>query len=116
MRLIASILCLYLFGLCVQPALFPLHTNKDKVMSCCKKDTGKSHKGCSGKGDGCCGDNQCNPFFSQCPICAANAVTVKGYLVAPNDLAFYTDPVFFSKDNNLIGKYNADILHPPQIV
>lgn len=115
MRALATILCLYLFGLCIQPSLFPLRTVTAKDMSCCaKKD--KAHKDCPSKNNGCCGGDQCNPFFSSCPICAANALTVKKYTVPQNRPLFYTRREYFSKNDQLISQYQADILHPPQAV
>jgi hypothetical protein len=98
----------------VQPALFPLHHAMAKQMSCCiKKD--KPCKDCSGSDDGC-GDNQCNPFFTSCPICAANALTVKAYTVPQDRPVFYDSREYFFKNDRLISQYEADILHPPQAV
>jgi hypothetical protein len=112
MRAIAAILCFYLFGLCVQPALLPLHDKQEKKMSCCMK--GKQAKNCRSSKDGCCDDNQCNPFFSQCPLCAANAVAppvAYSYESAPE---FYAPLKYFLKNDHVISHYQADILHPPQ--
>jgi hypothetical protein len=115
MKAIASILCLYLFGLFVQPVFFPLHTPKAKVMNCCKNNKTNTHKGCSDNEDGC-GNNQCNPFASQCPICAANALVVAHYVLPQSGSVFFTSPDFFLKNHQAISQYCADILHPPRVV
>jgi len=113
MKFIASILCIYLFCLHIQPALFPLKMKEEKVKSCCaKKDNAK--KDCSD--DGCCDKNSCNPFFSLCPICAASAVTVKQYTLPQSKPFYYSKQVFFSKDTQLTSQYTFDLLRPPQLV
>ena len=85
-------------------------------MSCCAKGKKGSHKGCTEKKDGCCDDRQCNPFFSQCPICAANAVVVKKYILPHDKPVLFTNPEFFLKNDQVISHYQADILRPPQFV
>jgi len=115
MRAIATILCLYLFGLHIQPVLFPLHS-KGETMACCKTKDKKQQKGCKDCGNEDCNDNQCNPFFSQCPVCAANAVPVKKCMLNTSQPLFFTSAKFFSKDDAIISQYPADILHPPQFV
>ncbi len=83
-------------------------------MSCCNTKGKKPHKGCKDCGGGDCNGNQCNPFFSQCPVCAANAVPVKEHMLPERKPEFFIAMKFFSKDADLISQYPADILHPPQ--
>jgi len=113
MKFTASILFIYLVGLFLQPLLLPLPNKEKKEMSCCAKN--KAHKNCS-KNKGCCDNNQCNPFYSQCPLCAANATTVKKYTLPPSRPEFYTKQSFQLINTNLISHYQADILRPPQSV
>jgi hypothetical protein len=115
MKAIASILLVYLLGLFVQPLLFPLPNKEKKEMSCCANKN-KAHKACSESNDGCCDNNQCNPFYSQCPLCVANATTVNKYHLPQPKPEFYTLPDFFQKNTQFISHYQADILHPPQEV
>ena len=115
MKVIAVILCVYLSALLVQPVLFPLHREKEKVAGCCAgKD--KRHQNCPTQNKGCCDDNQCNPFFSQCPLCAANAITVAPAIIFQNRNSYYTPQDFFSKDEHVAGQYLADLLRPPRLV
>lgn len=114
LKAIAAILCLYLFGLCIQPAVFPFHHGKAKTASCCKNKK-SDHKSCSGDKD-CCGDNPCNPFFSKCPVCAATAVSAKYYLFSFDRAVFFERAVYLSKDDHLVSKYQQEILHPPRFV
>jgi hypothetical protein len=116
MKITASILFLYLLGLFIQPSLFPLPDKEKKAMACCSKDKTKTHKNCPNSSDGCCDNNQCNPFFSQCPLCIANATTVKKYMLPQPKPDFFARPEFFSKNSSLISHYQADILRPPQQV
>ena len=114
MKFIASILCLYLFALCIQPALFPLVVKEKKLMACCKKDNRTAHKGCAGDEKDCCGKGLCNPLYGQCPVCAANAVISTKYLHLRNAYTFYISSEFFIKNDYAVGDYYADILRPPQ--
>jgi len=98
----------------LQPALFPIKVKEEKVKSCCIKKDKKAPKECSE--DGCCDKSMCNPFFTLCPLCAANGITVKKIVVSYNQSAYFIRQIFFSKDSHLIGQYEADILRPPQIV
>lgn len=120
MKAIAAILCVYLLGLFVQPALFPVHHKEVKEMSCCAKKHGKNKmpNGCpSHKGqNNCCDDGVCNPFFSQCPVCAVAAVSVV-QIVAPSSANyFYTKDAFSLYNRHLISEYTAEMLRPPQVI
>ena len=120
MKGIAAILCVYLLGLFVQPALFPIHHKEVKEMACCAKKHGKSKmpNGCpshKSKND-CCDDGKCNPFFSQCPVCAVVAVSTA-------DIEMPAKPAYsFQKDSfslyrqHMGGEYHAEMLRPPQMI
>ena len=112
----AAILFLYLVGLFIQPSLFPLKQNDAKVMSCCvNKDKGTPHRGC-GKDRGCCDSGTCNPFFTQCPNCAANAVVHTPFYTHVLAAAYVAAPRFGLLHQNLHSHYLADISQPPEIV
>jgi hypothetical protein len=115
MKAIALILGLYMLGLCVQPAISVFMLKENKVKSCCVKKENKPDKGCSDN-DGCCDGDQCNPFFSQCPLCCAIAVIPAKYVLHQSKPVFNLAPAYFSINNDLISQYCADILHPPQAV
>jgi len=84
-------------------------------MSCCKKAAkDKAHKGCSSNNDDCHGGT-CNPFYSQCPICAAAATAVVYKDIIPQQKpAFPIAKEFFTHEQYLISNYHQDILRPPQ--
>lgn len=118
MRLIAAILSVYILLLSVQPALFiiPTATAKEKkVMTCCVK---KHHKADCGKEEkkDCCDRGKCNPFFSQCPICALVAVTGNKFPELKFTPVYNIKAQFFSRDQHMKGDYSADLLRPPAVV
>jgi len=119
MKGIAAILCVYLLGLFVQPALFPFHHKEVKEMSCCAKKHGKNKmaNGCpshKSKSD-CCDDGKCNPFFSQCPTCAIVAVATTG-ITLPSTNHFYHKDNFSQYQQHLGSEYRAKMLRPPQVI
>lgn len=119
MRFTSAILCIYLVGLFLQPALFTLHTNS--AMSCCSKEkTNKAKHSCCTKNNdkGDCGDNgQCNPFFSQCPICAATGIpTAKFEFTPKTPFEYIAKQKFFSFDQNAVIGFHQDLLRPPAFV
>jgi hypothetical protein len=119
-KIAATILCLYLFGLHLQPALFFSYSEKKgKKMACCLKKDAKEKKhtsGCNGgDDDGCCDGGKCNPFFSQCPLCAATAIAAHSYFYAPNHFIAGDGQTFFIKSQAVYSQYLSDILHPPQV-
>jgi len=95
----------------LQPALFPIHP-KQETKSCCKK--GDKKGGCGKEGKDCCSSDQCNPFFSQCPLCAANALVMTKYTVPERVEHWYPREKFMVTHDNVISNYIADIPHPPQ--
>ena len=98
----------------IQPALFPIKDKKEKVKSCCMKKDSKQDTKCPGTDKGCCDKSMCNPFFCTCPLCMANGVTVQGLTFLPNKIFPDVQPVFFSKTNDLLSNYVAEMLRPPQ--
>jgi hypothetical protein len=113
MRILASILCIYLFFLQLQPALLPVKMKEAPVPACCagkheeKKNAGK---------DDCCNKDMCNPFFTSCPLCAASGFTVNKLVFNDYRQPYIIVAVFFSSVHDLIGRYETDILRPPQLV
>jgi hypothetical protein len=118
LKAIATILCIYLLGLFLQPALFSLHKREHHKMSCCEKKAGHAKDCSSQDNDDCCGGmGKCNPFFSQCPICAITAVAPTGMtFVAPLHPALLYKKKFFIRDQSLVSQYQHDILRPPRFV
>jgi hypothetical protein len=104
----------------MQPALFLLHTSGTKIMSCClKKGKNNTHKHQCPKDNNdndCCGGNQCNPFFSQCPICAASGIITAKYYLPGNRFDAYISARYFTYDQFISSQYHSEILRPPQIV
>jgi hypothetical protein len=80
----------------------------------------KTHKdGCSKDNSGnddCCGGNQCNPFSSQCPVCAATGVITPKYQLPDGGFDNYIRSKYFSYYHFTISNYQSDILHPPRAV
>lgn len=115
MRILAAILIIIFTGLLLQPSLLPIKQAKGKVMSCCAKKAG--HKtGCE-KGKSCCnGDDQCNPFYSQCPMCAAVAIPVAGIALPAQPLEFFTPVKYAVRHQSLQSNYTADLLRPPILI
>jgi hypothetical protein len=112
MRILAAIIMIIFTGLLLQPSLLPVKQQKGKVMSCCAKKANKK-AGCE-KGKGCCnGNDQCNPFYSQCPLCAAVAIPVAGIALPEQPIEFYTPVKYSVRHQSLHSNYIADLLRPP---
>ena len=115
MKIIASIMCLYMLGLFVQPALFPLKPKQEKVMACCKQHAKHGQdKSCPHQSNSCAGN--CNPFFTCCPFCAISFLTEPNCVIQAPVHYIDSRQQFFSSEQWLISNYCADILHPPQAV
>ena len=112
----ATILFLYFIGLFLQPTILPLYHASKGVQSCCaKSEKNNKHNGCS-KEKSCCDDGSCNPFFSQCPMCAANAVVTTPFFVVQVKQQYYAQVKFGTYQQYLTNQYEGDILRPPQVV
>ncbi len=117
MKVIATILFVYLSALLVQPFVFPLSEKKEKH-SCCamKLKEGQKDKGCGSEKDGCCKDGQCNPFYSQCPMCAVTGVVVAKFTIPERPLFYELCQEYFMFSDRIESNFQADITHPPQVV
>jgi len=111
----AAILFLYLLGLIVQPLAWPLHPKAEKVPACCAAKHKGGHRGCTND-KGCCADGNCNPFFTQCPVCAATAVQTTIPAIPARCLVPEGSQKFIIRNDHFFSSYTADILRPPQSV
>jgi len=108
---------MYWLMLFVQPVLIPMQPKKAKVMSCCaKKHQNKTHKGCDGSKDDCCGGGKCNPIFSGCPMCSPASLPSGKIVFEHHPIISQEKQTFPVYDQYLISAYLARQLRPPQAV
>jgi len=92
---------------------------EEKVMNCCKAIAGKMPKDCNknnkNKSD-CCGNDMCNPFMGQCPICIAIGIVSEQIVLSSTMHDPFLKEKFQQRNEHLISHYIADILRPPDMV
>lgn len=123
MKTLVILLLTCLLGLLVQPLLphRAVAGQRAAAHDCCGKEKSADAEkgGCHKDAEdtkGCCGDEGCNPFFTQCPSCAAVALPARAAELAARlgdvrEVRRY--PVFRA---DALSTYLAEMLRPPQVV